>query len=523
MSAFKAVISFAVPVGESANAGSSWQHSIIAGMNSLPENVYSVAAVREIDRTAIEDAGIPGYTLMTRAGAAAVDAVRRRFANLQRWQVVCGAGNNAGDGYVVARLAGAEGISVSVVALVDPEQLGGDAATAYADYVAAGGVVTAWDGELDPEADLLIDGLLGSGLERDVEGEFAAAVQAMNAHDSSVMALDIPTGLHGDTGTVMGCAVRAALTVTFVGLKSGLFLGDGPEHCGELVFAGLELQAEHRANARVAYRRISSARVRELMPPRPRAAHKGDFGHVLVIGGGAGMPGAAQMCGEAALRAGAGRVSVATHPEHAAYMFVDRPELMAHAISGVKDLDQLLEKADVIAFGPGLGRSEWAGELFTRAAKDQRPAVWDADALNWLAEVPARAANRVITPHPGEAATLLGLAAGQVQADRPAALEQLRERYGGVVVLKGAGSLISSESGAPWLSTAGNPGMATAGMGDVLTGVIAGLMAQGLGIEDAAALGVAVHAEAGDRAAAGGERGLLATDLSAEIRSIVNP
>ena len=418
-------------------------------MDSLPGNIYSVAAVREIDRTAIEDAGIPGYTLMTRAGAGAVDAVRRRFPNLQRWQVVCGAGNNAGDGYVVARLAGAEGIPVSVVALVDPGKLGGDAATAYADYAAAGGVVTAWDGELDPQADLLIDGLLGSGLERDVEGEFAAAVHAMNNHAANVMALDIPTGLHGDSGAVMGCAVKADLTVTFVGLKSGLFLGAGPEHCGELVFAGLELQPEHHVNAEAAYRRAGSERVRELLPRRPRTAHKGDFGHVLVIGGGAGMPGAARMCGEAALRSGAGLVSIATHPEHAAYLFIDRPELMAHAISDVKDLDQLLEKSDVIAFGPGLGRSDWAGALYARVAQDERPTVWDADALNWLAEAPASAANRVITPHPGEAATLLGVSTGQVQADRPAALKKLQDRYGGVVVLKGAGSLVSSGSGIP--------------------------------------------------------------------------
>lgn len=492
-------------------------------MTSLPVDIYSVAAVREIDRTAIEDAGIPGYTLMTRAGAAAVAAARRRYPDCRRWQVVCGAGNNAGDGYVVARLAGAEGLAVSVVSLVNPDALTGDAATAYADFVAAGGVVTAWADALDPDAELLVDAALGSGLQRKVEGDFAAAVTAMNDHAAPVLALDIPTGLNGDTGAVMGCAVRAAVTLTFVGLKTGLFLDAGPEHCGDLEFAGLELNAEHRANAEVAYRRISDDHIGEWLPPRPRAAHKGDFGHVLVVGGGAGMPGAVRLCGEAALRTGAGRVSVATHPGHAANIFVSRPELMAHAISDIKDIEQLLEKTDVIAFGPGLGRSAWAGELVRRLSADERPAVWDADALNWLAESPATATNRVITPHPGEAATLLGCSVADVQLDRRAALAGLRERYGGVVVLKGAGSLVSGPADCPLLSTAGNPGMAAAGMGDVLTGIIAALIAQGLDLAAAAAVGVEVHGRAGDRAARAGERGLVASDLCDEIRGIVNP
>jgi len=492
-------------------------------MTTLPENIYSVAAVREIDRTAIEDAGIPGYTLMTRAGAAAVDAARRGFPAARRWQVICGAGNNAGDGYVVARLAGSEGIAVSVIALVDPDVLSGDAATAYADFTAAGGAVMPWAGELDPDADLIIDAVLGSGLMREVAGDFAAAVTAMNVHGAAVIALDIPTGLNGDSGAVMGCAVKATVTVTFVGLKTGLFSGAGPDYCGDIVFAGLGLEAQHRVNADVAYRRISRSRIRGLLPPRPRTAHKGDFGHVLVVGGGAGMPGAARLCGEAALRTGAGRVSIATHHEHAASIVTSRPELMSHAIQTIKDIDQLLEKADVVAFGPGLGRTPWAGELFARLVADHRPAVWDADALNWLAGSPGAADSRVISPHPGEAATLLGCTAAAVQADRSSALQQLHARYGGVVVLKGAGSLVSSASGVPWLCTSGNPGMAAAGTGDVLTGIIAALLAQGLAAEDAAAVGVDVHARAGDRAAAAGERGLMASDLSAEIRGIVNP
>ena len=491
-------------------------------MASLPADIYSVAAVREIDRAAIEGEGIPGYSLMSRAGAAAVSEARERFPDARRWQVICGAGNNAGDGYVVARLAASDGILVTVVALVDPAALRGDAATAYEDFVAAGGVVTEWTGQLDPEADLIVDGLLGSGLERDVEGEFALAVAAINSHAANVVALDIPTGIHGDSGAVMGFAVRADLTVTFVGLKAGLFLGDGQEYCGEVAFADLGVPGKCRQSSKVEFRRIDDFHRQRVLPPRRRSAHKGDFGHVLIVGGGAGMPGAVRLCGEAALRSGAGLVSIATHPAHAAIVVATRPELMSHAVTSASDLQPLFERCDVIAFGPGLGQSAWARKLYAAIRADDRPCVWDADALNWLSDSPAAAENRIITPHPGEAGKLLGMDTAVVQSDRLSALRELQERFGGVAVLKGAGTLVSGAAGAPWLCTSGNPGMASPGMGDVLTGIIAALLAQGLTLEDAAAVGVEVHARAGDRAAAAGERGLIATDLLAELRRVVN-
>ncbi len=492
-------------------------------MSTLPVDIYSVATVREIDRAAIEDEGIPGYTLMSRAGAAAVSEARERFPETSRWQIVCGAGNNAGDGYVVARLAASEGIAVSVVAVVNPESLQGDAATAYGDFAAEGGVVAAWSGQLDPDADLIMDGLLGSGLERDVEGDFALAVAAINSHTACVVALDIPTGIHGDTGNVMGFAVRADCTVTFVGLKAGLYLSDGADYCGDIVFADLGVPPQCRQGCQPEFRRVNDDHLRMNLVPRRRTAHKGDFGHVLVVGGGPGMPGAVRLCGEAALRSGAGLVSIATHPDHAALIVASRPELMSQGIAEASELEALLDKADVIAFGPGLGRSEWAAGLVALLKRDERLAVWDADALNWLAEAPEFNDQRVITPHPGEAGVLLDRPTTGVQADRRKALFDLRGRYGGVAVLKGSGTLISASSGVPWLCSEGNPGMAAPGMGDVLTGVIAALLAQGLAPEDAATVGVAVHARAGDLAAAGGERGLMASDLLGELRSAINP
>ena len=492
-------------------------------MRSLPVEIYSVASVREIDRTAIEDEGIPGYTLMTRAGAAAVRAARERFPDANRWQVICGAGNNAGDGYVVARLAAQEGLVVSVVALVDPESLTGDAATAYGDFAAEGGIVMPWEGALDDAAGLLVDALLGSGLERDVSGEFAKAVAAMNAHRARVMALDIPTGVHGDTGQVMGTAVEADLTVTFVGLKAGLFSGDGAELCGSIVFDGLEVPEHCRPHGKALSRRISSRVLRRCLKRRPRSAHKGDFGHVLIVGGGEGMPGAVRLAGEAALRAGAGLVSIATHPSHATVIVGSRPELMSHGIADPGALGPLLERATAVAFGPGLGTSDWSRQLFAAVSELELPCVWDADALNLLAENPAKNERRIITPHPGEAGRLIGEDTAAVQGDRRGALIALQEKYGGVAVLKGANTLVSSKKKIPWLCTAGNPGMASPGMGDVLTGIIAALLAQQLGKEASAVVGVELHARAGDRAARAGERGTIASDLVAELRHVANP
>ena len=491
-------------------------------MERLPANIYSVAAVRETDRTTIEDHGVPGYTLMTRAGEAAVAAALTRFPSAQHWQVLCGAGNNAGDGYVVARLAAAHGVTVSVLSLVNPAGLSGDAATAHADFAAEGGVVVPWEGQLDAGATLLVDAILGSGLERDVGGEFARAVAAINAHPAPVLALDIPTGIHGDTGAVLGCAVRADLTVTFVGLKTGLFLGAAPDYRGALEFADLGIPENARDGIEPALRRIDDRLLATALPRRNRTGHKGDYGHVLVIGGGEGMPGAVRLAGEAALRTGAGLVSVATHPSHAALLVASRPELMPHGIATPAALQPLVERADVIAFGPGLGRSEWAQAMFEYVRELALPMVWDADALNWLAEQPGKAEQRILTPHPGEAGRLLGVSAGEIQADRPAALAALEAAYGGTIVLKGAGTLVSTGA-LPLLCTAGNPGMGSAGMGDVLTGVIAALLGQGLESATAAAAGVEVHARAGDRAAAAGERGLVASDVIHELRAVVNP
>lgn len=490
---------------------------------SLPAEIYSVDSVRAIDQSAINDAEISGYTLMTRAAEAALDEAQARFPAAKRWQVICGSGNNGGDGYVLARLAAARGIGVSVLTMSSPDSLQGDAATAFQDFVAEGGAAATYEGSLDTEAELLVDALLGSGLERDLEGGYAEVVDAIKQHAAPVLALDIPSGLNADTGSVMGVAVQADLTVTFVGLKCGLLLKEGPACVGDLRFAGLDIPAECRAKQPAVLRRIGDAELGSLQAPRKRDAHKGDFGHVLIVGGAPGMSGAVRLCGEAALRSGAGLVSVATHPSHHAMIASGRPELMCNAVESADDLAPLLARATVIAVGPGLGTGEWSQAMFDAVMQSDLPMVVDADALNLLSQSDVRKTDWILTPHPGEAARLLESSTGEVQEDRRGAVANIAERYGGTAILKGSGSLVTAVDGPSWLCTAGNPGMAAPGMGDVLTGIIAALRAQGLPPEMAAVAGVHIHARAGDAAAVAGQRGLLASDLLQELRTWVNP
>jgi len=320
---------------------------------------------------------------------------------------------------------------------------------------------------------------------------------------------------------VMGSAIAADLTVTFVGLKRGLFTSGGPQQCGEIVFSDLGIDPRAKLDVRPSARLLDPNRLR--LPRRTRAAHKGLYGHVLVIGGDHGYSGAARLAAEAAARVGAGLVSVATRATHAAMMNLTCPELMCHGVESIDELNPLLERATTLALGPGLGRGEWGRSLFRRALESGLPLVVDADALNLLAESPQPIAQSVLTPHPGEAGRLLGKTSSQVQQDRFSAVRALQAKYGGVCILKGSGTLIQSGTKIPEVCPAGNPGMASGGMGDVLTGVIAGLIAQGLCPQEAARLGVCLHAEAGDHAAAnGGERGLLASDLLRPLQHLVN-
>ena len=490
----------------------------------LPVALYRADQVRELDRIAIEDLGIPGIELMNRAGAAAYAVLRERWPAVERLVVLCGGGNNGGDGYVVARMALESGIAVKVCTPPDLKPLKGDALTAQAAWREAGGATERFRESALDSAEVVIDGLLGTGLERAVTGAYAEIIAAVNRADRPVLALDIPSGLSAATGMPLGLALRAQTTVTIAGLNRGLFTREGADHVGDLRFADLGITESVYQRIAPDATRIGAAEASRLLAPRRRTSHKGGNGHVLVIGGDSGMSGAVRMAAEAAARVGAGLVSVATRASHAAWITLDRPEIMSHGVEDGAALRPLLGRASVVVVGPGLGQGEWGKTMLKGVIDSGKAMLVDADALNLLAADPRRGDCWILTPHPGEAARLLGCSVPDIQKDRFTAVHELRQRFGGVAILKGAGSLVCGDEGPVGVCCAGNPGMASGGMGDVLSGVIAGLWAQDETTPPLAArTGVYLHAVAADLAAESGERGLLATDLYPFLRQLVNP
>ncbi len=491
----------------------------------LPTGLYSAAQVRALDAYAIEQLGVPGYTLMKRAGEAALRCLRIRWPTAYRIVIVCGGGNNGGDGYVLARFAQAAGLTVSALSASPPSALKGDALLAYNDAVASGAKIRPFAAELLKEGEVIVDAVLGTGLRSSVRGDITSVVQAINAAGKPVFALDVPSGLDSDTGVPQGESVRADCTVSFVGLKTGLVIGDGPEFAGTLYFDDLEVVPPATPQFTPRLERIMDSEVQQALPRRHRGAHKGDFGRVLIVGSGPSMPGATRLAGEACLRVGAGLVTVAVAPENLAAIAAGRPELICLPFREADELREAIDRAQVIAVGPGLGRSSWAREALDAVLNSGKPLVVDADALNLVAEsTPGQInlQNSILTPHPGEAGRLLGADTDAVQADRLAALSALVERYGATVVLKGAGTMVGAPNRIPAVCERGNPGMASAGMGDVLTGTIAGILAQCRDPWLASRVGVLAHAMAGDAVARTGERGLLASDVARELRTCVN-
>lgn len=490
---------------------------------NLPVALYTIAQSRELDKIAAAQAGLGDGQLMERAGMAAYHALRELWPAAHHITVVTGAGNNGGDGFVLARLAHENKLAVEILTLTAPEKLTGDALNAYQLAEKAGVLIHPWQEDRLHMADVIVDAIFGIGLQRKADGLFADAIEAINAADSPVLALDIPSGLSADSGRVQGVAVRADVTITFIAIKEGLTTGDAADHVGELIFNDLGVPDFVYEKVKPSAYRAHYEQIQAALPKRSRNSHKGHFGHVLVIGGDLGYGGAAGMAALGALRTGAGLVSVATRHEHIAALVAMHPEIMAHGVTRAEELVPLIEKATVIVLGPGLGRTDWSHALWTQAISTHLPMVVDADGLNYLADDPHVSRDWVLTPHIGEAARLLKTQGERVQLDRFGSAKALQHEYGGVAVLKGSGSIIQGEEEAPYVCMAGNPGMATGGMGDILSGVIAGLLAQNVPLLQAASIGVYIHARAADLAAREGERGLLATNLLPYIRQLVNP
>jgi hydroxyethylthiazole kinase-like uncharacterized protein yjeF len=498
------------------------------------------AEMREIDRTAIEVFGIPSLTLMDRAGRAVAEAAQELAGVKGRVVVVCGAGNNGGDGYVAARLLRGAGRDARVLALVPAERLSPDA-RAVREQAQRAGVPIDEAGELGGVdagvGDVVVDAIFGTGLARAPEGAFAGAIariEAARVAGARVVAVDVPSGLSADTGRPLGPCVRADRTVTFGFQKRGLVLFPGAAFAGEVSVADIGIPPEAARRVPVGCELVSDVEARLLVPPRAPDAHKGDAGRLLVVAGSPGKTGAAHLALLGALRGGTGLVTLAARAEVLPFALAGRPEAMSATLPGDgplgrADLQALLalaKEADALAIGPGLFRGRETAELLLALlARARKPAIVDADGLNALAEASGALAELgvplVLTPHPGEMARLCGVSVAEVQADRIGLAAAKARAWGATVVLKGARTVVADPEGAPAVIVTGNAGLASGGTGDVLAGLCGALLAGGLPAAAAGRVAAHVHGRAGDLAAKRfGERGLLAADLGEAIGAV---
>lgn len=496
------------------------EHDYLDNPLPISSRLYDAAGVAAID-SAAQSTGRSAEQLMSAAAHAALKELEAQFGTAQPLLVFCGGGNNGGDGYALAALAAGRGRAVEVIELGDAAKFSVATAAARQFAETAGVKLSGFaSAELGEREGVVVDALLGIGSSGPLRGSYLDAVEWINHSGLPVVALDLPSGLCATSGS--GDSVVADLTVTFVGAKLGLFTGRGPVVAGEVVLHSLEIDEALYDSQTPTAELLDLDELLEQLPARAADGHKGLYGHVMIIGGDYGGGGAVALAAEAALRSGAGLVSVATRPEHVGAVLARSPEAMVYGVNSGQDLEPLLERPSVIVIGPGLGQSAWGEQLLQQVLKTELALLLDADALNILAQrrlqVRRSLAGCVITPHPGEAARLLGSDSASVQGDRPAAAQQLQALWQSVAVLKGAGTLVASGDLPLGLCAEGNPGMASPGMGDLLAGIVGALMAQQLDAVDAAKLGVALHAAAGDRAAAQcGERSLLASDLIAPL------
>ena len=496
-------------------------HTVKKNPASIPHSIWHADDLRRAEKEAADSLGITLYELMQRAGEAAFNVAREAYPCSSHWLILCGHGNNGEDGYVVARLAVATGLRVTLLALESDKPLPDEARMAREAWLNAGGVIHAADIVWPDEIDVIIDGLLGTGLRSAPRQDLAALIEHANAHTSPIVALDIPSGLIAQTGATPGAVIYASHTITFIALKPGLLTGKARDVVGTLHHDALGL-AHWLAGQVTRLSRFDASQLVQWLPPRRPTSHKGEHGRLVIIGGDHGTAGAIRMAGEAAVRSGAGLVRVLTRKENIAPIITARPELMVHDLTP-QMLEESLEWADVVVIGPGLGQQAWGKQALKKVENFRKPMLWDADALNLLAINPDKRHNRILTPHPGEAARLLNCSVAEIESDRLLSAQRLVKRYGGVAVLKGAGTVIASDD-AQGIIDAGNAGMASGGMGDVLSGIIGALLGQKLPLYDAACAGCVAHGAAADRLAARyGTRGMLATDLFCTLRRVVNP
>ena len=500
--------------------------SHIPSSNSISDNLYSIKAVRDLDRLAIENMNDSGILLMKRAGDAVLAELLEAFGRPALITVFCGSGNNAGDGYIVAALASQKKIPVTVYELGSQNKFSKETRQARKFAEQSNVSILAFDKSAKPLEGIIVDSLLGVGYSGTLSESYTQAVSVINGAELPVLSVDIPSGLDADTGAVVSLAVKADVTVTFIGAKKGLFTGRGPAHCGDIIFNSLDISDHIFENVQPQAQLLDSYNLLDILPEWDVDVYKSQRGHSMIIGGDLGYGGAAALASEACLKTGCGLTSVATQPQHVSAILARCPEVMTYGITSGQQLEPLLERPDVLVIGPGLGRSPWSEQLLQKAINSGLPLVLDADALNILAESRLDISKQhswVMTPHPGEAARLLGTTVAEVEADRFAAARKIQKKYNALVLLKGPGTLIAGQDVIIKVCPYGNSAMATAGMGDLLSGIIGSLIAQGLSLQDSAELGCCLHSCAADIAVSEqGPRGLVASDILFYLHQLLN-
>jgi len=499
--------------------------------------LYSTAQIKDIEQRFAQQSSLGTYPLMEKAGAAVFHQITTNWRDARKILIITGKGNNAGDGFEVARLAAEQRLKVHLCQLVDASELKGDALKAY-NRIPHQVISHLNANDVDfSKFDLIVDAMLGTGIVGKLREPYLSTIKRINSSNVPVLSIDIPTGVGADTGFVHNDAVHADLTTTFVGQKKGMYTGDAASYRGRVKLFELDIPNDFYEKHEFHIFSQNWHSSKYLLKPRKMTCHKGLFGHTVIIGGYQGMSGAAILASTAAARCGSGLISAWVAEPCAASLVNYTPEIMA---VGVKEseIEAIISKESssnkTIVIGPGLGQSSWAKTWLTTLSSDgnltNTPQVWDADALNWLAkQEPShknkRNPHRILTPHPGEAARLLGISTFSVNQDRYGTAQKIAEIYGGVCVLKGTGTIIADDKGFQVVCAVGNPGMASGGMGDVLAGIIGALLAQGFSLMNAAILGVCIHGEAADKAAGKGEyyRGLLASDLFEHLPRLLNP
>jgi len=490
--------------------------------------LYQAAEIKQIELQAAESGGYPMYDLMEKAGLASWEYIQKYWSEAKKITIICGKGNNAGDGFVLARIIKSAGKEVQLLSVEADAEFKGDAKIAFQSMKDHGITPLAFKATLLADQDLIIDAILGTGLKGVLRDNFLQVIEAVNSFMETdwapIFSIDIPSGLESDTGFANPVAINATRTLTFIALKSGMVTGHARAYCGEIDLAPLGIDESAQQNFSPRAWIDSADKLIHHLPKRSSVSHKGDHGHLLLLGGDYGFGGAILMSAIAAARCGAGMLTILTRDAHVAPILSQCPEAMIRSIEGADDpaLAKILANVNAVVIGPGLGQEEWGAGLLKVICNTQLPILIDADALNLLAKDQFQNDHWVMTPHPGEAGRLLELETADIQKDRYLAVSQLQQKYSGVTVLKGAGSLICDQNQNITVCDQGNPGMASAGMGDILSGIIGSLLAQGLELGLAARTGVALHARAGDLAAMKGQKGLMATDLIEPLRMLVN-